>query len=77
MSTKTIGIEELAKLMDCDKQTILNNRKTHPLYRKGFKNGNGRSSPLRWFQDHVDDYFEDKRKEVEAKEAEFEESVDQ
>lgn len=72
MSTKTIGIDELAAIMDCDKQTILNNRKTHPLYRKGFKNGNGRSSRLRWFQDHVDAYFESIREEIDQREAKLE-----
>ncbi|MGM5065700.1 hypothetical protein EU244_012700 [Rhodococcus qingshengii] len=76
MSTKTIGIRELAELMDCGKQTILNNRKTHPLFRKGFKNGEGVSSPLRWFQDDVDAYFESIREEIRSNEA-ARESVNQ
>src|SRR3546814_16898732 len=71
MSTKTVDILELAELMHCDKQTILNNRKTHPLYRKGFKNGGGRSSTLLWFQDHVDAYLESIREEIEAKESQL------
>jgi hypothetical protein len=71
MSTKTVDILELAELMHCDKQTILNNRKTHPLYRKGFKNGGGRSSKLLWFQDDIDDYFESKREEIRNSEAEL------
>ncbi len=71
MSTKTVDIIELAELMHCDKQTILNNRKTHPLYRKGFKNGGGRSSKLLWFQDDIDDYFESKREEICNSEAEL------
>ncbi|MDV6274314.1 hypothetical protein R3Q06_12450 [Rhodococcus erythropolis] len=78
MSTKTIGINELADLMECGKQTILNNRKTHPLYRKAFKNGSGVNSALRWFQDDVDAYFEWRREEIRKKEAEFEaEAVNQ
>ncbi|MFJ7620030.1 hypothetical protein ACIQYZ_14640 [Rhodococcus erythropolis] len=78
MSTKTVDILQLAELMHCDKQTILNNRKTHPLYRKAFKNGCGRSSKLLWFQDDVDDYFDNIRKEIRAKEVQFEaESVNQ
>lgn len=76
MSTKTIGIHELAELMDCSPQTILNNRKTHRLYRKGFKNGSGKSSPLRWFQDDVDAYFESIREEIRNSEA-ARESVNQ
>jgi hypothetical protein len=76
MSTKTVDILELAELMHCDKQTILNNRKTHPLYRKGFKNGGGRSSKLLWFQDDIDDYFESKREEIRNSEA-ARESVNQ
>lgn len=76
MSTKTVDILELAELMHCDKQTILNNRKTHPLYRKGFKNGGGRSSKLLWFQDDIDDYFESIREEIRNSEA-ARESVNQ
>ena len=71
MSTKTVDILQLAELMHCDKQTILNNRKTHPLYRKGFKHGGGRSSKLLWFQDDIDDYFESKREEIRNSEAEL------
>lgn len=71
MSTKTVDILELAELMHCNKQTILNNRKTHPLYRRGFKNGSGRSSKLLWFQDDVDAYFEMLRKAINQREPEL------
>ncbi|MGV0154964.1 hypothetical protein ACSW29_16680 [Rhodococcus sp. GB-02] len=71
MSTKTVDILELAELMHCSKQTILNNRKLHPLYRRGFKNGVGRSSKLLWFQDDVDEYFEMLRKAINQREPQF------
>lgn len=68
MSTKTVDILELAELMHCSKQTILNNRKRHPLYRRGFKNGVGRTSKLLWFQDDVDAYFEALRQAIDESE---------
>ena len=72
MSTKTVDILELAELMHLRQaKPFSTTAKPHPLYRKGFKNGGGRSSKLLWFQDDIDDYFESKREEIRNSEAEL------
>ena len=67
MSTRTLNIHELAAVVRRSESTILKGRITkngktpHPLYIKGFKSGDGPSSPLLWFKDDVDAWLESKR----------------
>lgn len=72
MSTRTLNIHELAAVVRRSESTILKGRITkngktpHPLYIKGFKVGDGSSSPLLWFQDDVDEFLESKRSTSES-----------
>ncbi|OOL30441.1 hypothetical protein GQ85_19845 [Rhodococcus rhodochrous] len=57
---RLIDTRELAAILGVHRSTILRGRRTHPLYRLGFKLG-ADTSPLRWHRADVDAYLTNRR----------------
>ena len=62
---RLVTIRELATILGVSRETILRQRKTHPLYSKAIQLG-ARTSPLRWYREDVEAYLAELRGDAAA-----------